>query len=62
MCGSDLYAGGYFTKASGTSTNYIAKWNGSTWLALSSGMNNTVSALAVSGSDLYAGGAFNTAR
>ena len=39
----------------------IAKWNGSSWSALGSGMNGDVYALAVSGSNLYAGGYFTTA-
>jgi len=59
--GSDLCAGGYFTMAGGVSANNIAKWNGSTWSALGTGMNSSVLALAVSGSDLYAGGGFTTA-
>ena len=37
------------------------KWNGSSWSALGSGINNGVEALAVSGSTLYAGGGFTTA-
>jgi hypothetical protein len=41
--------------------NYFAKWDGSTWSALGSGMDGGVRALAVSGSTLYAGGYFNTA-
>jgi len=53
--------GGSFTTAGGVPANYIAKWNGSTWSALGSGMNRAVDALAVSGSDLYAGGSFTTA-
>ena len=62
MSGSDLYAGGDFTTAGGSAANYIAKWNGSSWSALGSGMNGcTCAALAVSGSDLYAGGNFTTA-
>src|SRR5947208_6533990 len=61
VSGSDLYAGGDFTTAGGSAANYITKWNGSSWSALSSGMNSDVFALAVSGSDLYAAGWFTTA-
>src|SRR6266498_2009258 len=50
-----------FTNASGTSAINIAKWNGSSWLPLGSGINYPVSALAVSGSDVYAGGSFTIA-
>jgi hypothetical protein len=66
VSGSDLYAGGYFTTAGGNAANYIAKWNGSSWTALGSGMSGGlfetyVSALAVLGSNVYAGGRFSTA-
>jgi len=65
VMGTDLYAGGRFTTASGVTVNHIAKWNGSAWSALGSGMNvegqGWVEALAVIGSDLYAGGDFTTA-
>jgi hypothetical protein len=69
VSGSDLYAGGYFTYASNAGpkavkVNGIAKWNGSVWTALSSGVGGDflhVNALAVSGTDLYAGGYFTTA-
>jgi hypothetical protein len=61
VSGSNLYAGGGFTTAGGSAANSIAKWNGSSWTALGSGMNYDVHALAVSGSDLYAGGVFTTA-
>jgi len=46
---NNLYAGGgfRFTTAGGVSVNYIAKWDGATWSALGSGMNNPVDALAV---------------
>ena len=50
-------------RAAARPTN-IAKWNGSSWSALGSGMGRGdigVIALAVSGSDLYAGGYFTTA-
>ncbi len=68
--GPALYAGGNFTFAGGVSANYIAKWGGSHWLPLGSGMDDhgfsaCVCALAVfddgSGSALYAGGDFATA-
>jgi PKD domain/Bacterial SH3 domain len=61
VSGSDMYAGGSFTTAGGVSANYIAKWNGSSWSALGSGLNAWVSALAVSGSDVYAGGVYTIA-
>ena len=58
----NLYAGGRFTTAGGTSAAKIAKWNGTTWSALGTGMNNAVSALAFDSSgNLYAGGGFTTA-
>src|SRR5206468_2513899 len=52
VSGSDVYAGGSFTKAGGSAANNIAKWNGSSWSALGSGLGDVfshVSALAVSG-------------
>jgi hypothetical protein len=61
VIGTDLYAGGSFTTAGGVSTNYIARWDGTSWSALGSGMNSEVSALAVTGTDLYAGGEFTIA-
>jgi hypothetical protein len=59
--GITLYAGGGFTTAGGNAANNIAKWDGTGWSSLGSGMNGYVSALAVSGSTLYAGGGFTTA-
>ena len=61
MSGTDLYAGGTFTTAGGITVNRIAKWNGTTWSALGTGMNGAVNALVASGTDLYAGGNFTTA-
>src|SRR5207245_1878591 len=58
---SNLYAGGYFLTAGSSVANSVAKWNGSTWTAFGSGMNEVVQTLAISGSDLYAGGAFTSA-
>ncbi len=58
----NIYIGGEFATAGGVAANYIAKWNGSAWSALGSGMNDSVNALAVDGNgDLYAGGFFTTA-
>src|SRR5437867_8965131 len=61
VSGSDLYAGGNFTSAGGLPAANIAKWNGSSWSALGSGMNDSVHAVAVSGDNLYAGGDFSEA-
>jgi hypothetical protein len=63
VSGSNVYAGGEFTALIGSDipANRIAKWDGSSWSAMGSGMNHFVYALAVSGSDLYAGGDFTIA-
>jgi hypothetical protein len=53
-----MTAGGQFTTAGGATANYIAKWDGNSWLALGSGMDNSVWALAAAGTDLYAAGSF----
>jgi hypothetical protein len=58
----NLVAGGIFTTAGGVRARRIARWNGSTWSALGSGINGNVYALAVDGSgNLVAGGSFTTA-
>ena len=57
----NLYIGGQFTVVGTLPANGIAKWNGSAWSALGTGMNSDVYALAVSGTTLYAGGNFTTA-
>ncbi|MBI3852834.1 MAG: hypothetical protein HY298_21475 [Verrucomicrobia bacterium] len=61
VSGADLYAGGDFTTAGGSAAHAIAKWNGSEWSALGSGIDYGVIALAQAGTDLYAGGWFTTA-
>src|SRR6266496_1080439 len=53
VSGSNVYAGGDFTTAGGTAANYIAKWDGNSWMPLGSGMHGSVYALAVS-RDIYA--------
>jgi len=65
--GSELYIGGEFLTAGGITVNYVARWDGSNWSALGSGVTGgddaypAVHALTVSGSDLYAGGIFTNA-
>src|SRR5258708_32201521 len=63
--GPALYAGGYFAAAGCGATSNIAKWNGSSWSALGSGLNHCVCAVAVfddgNGPALYAGGQFTVA-
>lgn len=61
VSGTNLYVGGYFTRAGGVSVTNIAKWDGQVWSALGSGLDGFVYALAPSGPDLYAGGDFITA-
>ena len=46
---SNVLAGGAFTNAGGVSANRIARWNGSQWSALGTGMNDVVRAIALSG-------------
>jgi len=63
VSGSNLYAGGDFTSATNSvggaiTVNRIARWDGSSWSALGSGMDQPVTSLTMSGSDLYAGGGY----
>ena len=58
----NLVVGGYFDRAGSTPANCIARWNGTNWENLGSGMDNLVSALAVaSDGRLFAGGGFSQA-
>jgi hypothetical protein len=58
----NLYAGGYFTAAGGVSVNNIAKWDGSTWSALGSGLGGWVYSLVCDNvGNLYACGTFTNA-
>ena len=61
-----LYVGGKFTDAGGIpNADRIAKWNGSSWSAVSSSTeqitNGEVFAIAVAGGKVYAGGTFTNA-
>jgi len=56
----NLYVGGYFSQAGGVVVNHLGKWNGTTWTTLGSGLDGTVSALALGpGNVLAAGGGFS---
>ena len=57
----NVYAGGSFRVAGSSIVNNIAKWNGSSWSALSTGTNAEVHSIAVSGTDIFVGGNFTTA-
>jgi len=62
----NVYAGGNFAIAGGVSANNIAKWDGSSWSALGTGIDGDdepyVSVLAADGSgNVYAGGRFTIA-
>ncbi len=61
ISGTNLYAGGYFSAMGGVSANYIARWNGSAWSAVGSGMDDIVHTLTFFGGNLYAGGSFTRA-
>jgi hypothetical protein len=57
-----LYVGGYFTTTGNIVARGVAKWDGSSWRALGSGVNSNVSALAFDSSgNLYVGGYFDSA-
>ncbi len=61
IVGEQLFVGGLFTKAGGTTASCIAKWDGNSWTNFGSGMNYIVNAMTFVGADLYAGGGFGTA-
>lgn len=61
--GGNLYVGGDFLVSPNNQARRIARWNGSSWSSLGSGMNNTVRVLAwdARNNQLYAAGAFTAA-
>jgi hypothetical protein len=66
VSGDDVYAGGRFLAAGGTSAKSIAKWNRSRWSSLDDGVrtgsyDGVVRSLAIRGASVYAGGSFKSA-
>jgi len=61
--GNNIYVGGSFTTAVGVTANGIAKWDGSEWSALGTGINTEghISTIKINGSDVYIGGVFTSA-
>jgi trimeric autotransporter adhesin len=57
----ELIAGGYIADSNGAPLSYIARWNGSSWQPLGTGLNGPVLALGVYNGELYAGGPFSGA-
>lgn len=55
VVGSDLYLCGTFNVA-GTAHYRLARWDGTSWSDVGTGVNNQVTDLAVDGTDLYAAG------
>ena len=61
VVGQNLYVGGDFSTINGTAVANIAKWDGTAWSALGSGLDYGVAALAVSGTNVFVGGGFTKA-
>lgn len=64
--GNDLYAGGAFSSAGSVTAKNIAKWNGTAWSALGTGLGRyfgdlPVTAMVISGTRLIVGGRFVSA-
>jgi hypothetical protein len=62
ISGTNVFVGGVFQNLAGNpNADNIARWDGNTWHALGSGLNENVRAMAVSGNDVYVGGFFTDA-
>lgn len=65
--GRSLFVGGFFYSIDGVTARRLARWDGSSWSSVGSGMNSSVASLQVwddggpEGPVLYAGGYFSTA-
>ncbi|MBL9120312.1 MAG: hypothetical protein JNL80_10415 [Phycisphaerae bacterium] len=65
--GPSLFVGGFFYRIDGVTARRLARWDGTSWSGVGSGMNSSVSSLQIwddggpEGPVLYAGGYFSTA-
>src|SRR4029453_6197553 len=60
--GSELYVGGIFLQINGVSANNVAKWDGSVWSPIGSGIiGGAVFSMFGNGNDIYFGGNFTSA-
>ncbi|MFN8472230.1 MAG: hypothetical protein U0822_08580 [Anaerolineae bacterium] len=56
-----IYAGGAFPVAGSITVNYVARWDGSMWSPMGSGLNGTILAMAIDGhGNVYVGGSFSS--
>ncbi len=59
---NNIYVGGTFTSIGGVSATNIAKWDGSAWSALGSGVNGACNDIKIDSTNkVYVGGAFTSA-
>lgn len=67
VLGNDVYVGGSFTDIGDAlgvnqlNLDYIARWDGSQWNDVGSGLSNSVESMLIDGTDLYVGGSFTDA-
>lgn len=59
--GSELYAGGTFSRVDDQVIPFLVRWNGTSWRGVSGGVNAQVSALESFNGKLYVGGDFSMA-
>jgi trimeric autotransporter adhesin len=57
----NVYVGGDLRSAGGIRVNHIARWDGTGWSTLGSGVNGAVHAIVAAGDDLYVAGDFTQA-
>ncbi len=55
---ANLYVAGYFTTVAGLPANNIARWDGTNWFPLGSGVDDLAGSLAADARNVYAGGYF----